>query len=146
MTHSYVTSLIQMWHDSLISLSGYFSRTRLQCCFTVVKPPLYCTRKWSCNLSCTSALSLLQFPCNGVTGQLPLPEHETFWRNTSYMSEVFLQKVSCFGRGNWPVELLQGSFSRLNADVQLKLQHYFLSQYNGVFTTVKLHLSRVLEK
>jgi len=26
--------------------------------------------------------------------------------------------------------------------VQLKLQLYFLVQYNGVFTTVKLHLSR----
>jgi len=27
-------------------------------------------------LHCTSALSLLQLPCNGSTGQLPLPEHE----------------------------------------------------------------------
>ena len=30
------------------------------------------------NLSCTSALSLLQLTCNGSTGQVPLPEHETF--------------------------------------------------------------------
>jgi len=56
--------------------SGYFSRTRLRCSFTVVKTLLYCTRKWSCNLSCTSALSRLQLPCNGSTGQVPLPEHE----------------------------------------------------------------------
>ena len=56
--------------------SGHFSRTRLKCSFTVVKTLLYCTRKWSCNLSCTSALSLLQLPCNGSTGQAPLPKHE----------------------------------------------------------------------
>jgi len=42
----------------------------------VIKPPLYCTRKWNCNLSCTSALSQLQLPCNGSTGQVPLPEYE----------------------------------------------------------------------
>jgi len=126
--------------------SGYFSRTRLKCSFTVVKTPLYCTRKWSCNLSCTSALSLLQLPCNSSTGQFPLLEHETFWRNTWYMYHVFLQKVSCSGRGTWPVEPLHGSCSRLNADVQLKLQLQFLVQYNGVFTTVQLHLSRVHEK
>ena len=49
---------------------------RLKCTFTVVKTPLYCTRKCSCNLSCTSALSLLQLLCNGSTDQVPLPEHE----------------------------------------------------------------------
>jgi len=72
--------------------SGCFSRTRRKCNFTVVKTPLYCTRKWSYNLSCTSALSLLQLPCNGSTGQVPLTEHEVFWRNTWYMNQVFLQK------------------------------------------------------
>ena len=58
----------------LMTLRGYFSRTRLKCSFTVVKTPLHCTRKWSCNLSCTSAE--LQLPCKGSTGQVPLPEHE----------------------------------------------------------------------
>jgi len=58
--------------------SGCFSRTRRKCNFTVVKTPLYCTRKWSYNLSCTSALSLLQLPCNGSTGQVPLEiSHKT---------------------------------------------------------------------
>jgi len=79
--------------------SGYFSRTRLKCNFTVVKLPLYCTRKWNCNLSCTSALSLLQLPCNGSTGQVPLPEHETFWRNTWYMYHVFFEKFRVPGGG-----------------------------------------------
>jgi len=41
---------------------------------------------------------------------------------------------------------LQGSCSRLNADVQFKLQLHFLVQYKGVFTTVKLYLSCALEK
>ena len=58
------------------TVTGYFSRSRFKCSFTVVKTLLYCTRKWSCNLSCTSALSMLQLPCNGSTGQVPLPEHE----------------------------------------------------------------------
>jgi len=41
---------------------------------------------------------------------------------------------------------VQGSCSWFNADVQLKLQLHFMVQYNGGFTTVKLHLDRVLEK
>jgi len=39
----------------------------------------------TCKMTCTSAMSLLQLPCNGSTGQVPLLEHETFSRNTSYM-------------------------------------------------------------
>ena len=66
-------------------VSGCFPRTRFKFSFTVVKPPLYCTGKWSCKMTCTSAISQLQLPCNGSTGQVPLPEHETFWRNTLYM-------------------------------------------------------------
>jgi len=53
---------------------------------------------------------------------------------------------SSSGRGTWPVEPLQGSCSRLNADVQLKLQLHFLVQNNRGFTIVKLYLSRVLKK
>jgi len=82
--------------------SGYFSRTRLKCSFTVVKPPLYCTRKWSCNLSCTSALSLLQLPYNGSTGQVPLPEAGSMLTCSSncsfislYQTMGFLQPWSC---------------------------------------------------
>jgi len=69
----------------------------------------------------------------------PPPETRNFSRNTWYMYQVFLQKVSCSQRGTWPVEPLQGSCSRLNADVKLKLQLHFLVQYNRVFTTVKMH-------
>jgi len=79
--------------------SGYFSRTQLKCSLTVVNTPLYCTRKWSCNSSCTSALSLLQLPCNGSTGHVCLPEHETFWRNTWYMNQVFREKSRVPGGG-----------------------------------------------
>jgi len=52
-------------------VSGYFSRTWFKCNFTVVKTPLCCTRKWSCKMTCTSAMSQLQLPCNGSTGQVP---------------------------------------------------------------------------
>jgi hypothetical protein len=62
------------------------------------------------------------------------------------MYQVFLQKVLFSGRGTLPVEPLQRSYSWLIADVQVILQLHFPVQYNGVFTTVKLHLNRVLEK
>ena len=105
----------------------HFSRTRLKCSFTVVKPPLYCTRKWSCNLSCTSALSLLQLPCNGSTGQVPLPEQK-------FLKEHLVRGVPpesfCSGRGTWPVEPLQGSGSRLKADVQALLIRWPINRSN----------------
>jgi len=75
-THTYTHTHTLIWPQLPTAGSGYFSRTRLKCSFTVVKTLLFCTRKWSCNLSCTSALSLLQLPCKGPTGQVPLPEHE----------------------------------------------------------------------
>jgi len=77
-----------------------------------------------------AASSLQRFNWSG-----PPPGTRNFSRNTWYMYQVLRT-----------VEPLQGSCSRLNADVQLKLQLHFLVQNNGVFTTVKLHLSRVLEK
>ena len=47
------------------SASGYFSRTQLKCSFTVVRTPLYCTKKWSCNWAarhwaCCSFLATVQ--------------------------------------------------------------------------------------
>jgi len=62
----------------MIHRGGRFSRTRFKCSFTVVNPPLYCTGKWSCKMTCTSAMSQLQLPCNGSTGQVLLQEHEIF--------------------------------------------------------------------
>jgi len=88
-----------------------------------------------------AAASLQRFNWSG-----PPPGTRNFSQNSWYMYHVYLQKVPCSGKGTWPVEPLHGSCSRLNADVQLKLQLHFLVQYNGVFTTVKLRLSRVLEK
>jgi len=55
----------------------------------------------SCKGGCISASCFLQPPRNGLTGQVPVLEHETFCRtllnfqkdcprNTSYMYEVFL--------------------------------------------------------
>ena len=49
-------------------------------------------------------------------------------------------------RGAWPDEPLHGGCSRLQADMTEHLQPHFLVQYNGVFTTMWLHLNRVLEK
>jgi len=70
------TFTFYVWIRLGTTLSGYFSRTRFKCSFTVVKTPLYCTGKWSCKKTCTSAMSQLQLPCKGSTGQVPLPEHE----------------------------------------------------------------------
>ena len=79
--------------------SGYFSRTQLKCSLTVVNTPLYCTRKWSCNLSCTSALSLLQLPDNGSTGQVPLPEHEISQRTPRTCTRCVSSKFQVPGGG-----------------------------------------------
>jgi hypothetical protein len=50
------------------------------------KNPIVLHQEMNCNLSCTSALSLLQLPAPVQLVRSPLPEHETFWRNTSYMN------------------------------------------------------------
>ena len=70
------------------------------------------------------AASLLRFNWSG-----PPPRTRNFSQNTWYMYQVFLQKVSC-------------SWSAPDQWLQL----HFMVQYNGGFTTVKLHLDRVLEK
>jgi len=62
---------------SVIRDSACFSRMRFKCSFTVVKPPLYCTGKWSCKMTCSSAMRQLQLPCNASARQF-------FSRNTKF--------------------------------------------------------------
>jgi len=82
--------------------SGYFSRTVtwFKCNFTVVKTPLYCTGKWSCNLTCTAAMSQLQLPCNSSTGQVPLPEHEISHGTPRICTRCSFRKFRVPGGGN----------------------------------------------
>jgi len=154
--------------------SGYFSRTWFKCSHMVVKTSLYCTRKCGCKCSVMSACGRLQPPCNGSTGQVPLmellktiaihrnthvhllarriPSQEISWlgmRLARRWTCVFLWIAIVFRssvRGTWPVEPLHGGCSRLQADMTEHLQPHFLVQYNGVFTTMWLHLNHVLEK
>jgi len=108
--------------------SGYFSRTRLKCSFTVVKIPLYCTRKWSCNLSCTSAFSLLQLPCNGSTGQVPLPEHEISQGTPRTCTRSSFRQFRVPGGG--PDQLNRCKEAAAGSMLTCSLNCSFISKYN----------------
>jgi len=116
-THSYA------WHDS-----GYFSRMRFKCSFTVVNTSLYCTGKWSCNLTCTSAMSQLQLPCKGSTGQVPLLEHEISHGTPGTCTRCSFRKFCVPGGGpdqlNRCKEAAAGSLLTCRSDCS------FISQYN----------------
>ena len=110
--------------------SGYFSRTRPKCSFTVVKPPLYCTRKWSCNLSCTSALNLLQLPCNSSTGQVPLPEHEISHGTPGTCTRCSFRKFRVLGEG--PDQLNRCKEAAAGSMLTCSLNCSFISWYKTI--------------
>ena len=142
------TSYSTFWTSSFYSLgsSGYFSRTRFKCSFMVVKPPLYCTGKWSWiwparqQWASSSFLATVQLVRPPSRNKRFLKEHLVHVRGVTWESFVFregdltsrtvarkLQLAHCWRAGH-----LAASFPSI---IQW-----------GVYNCVKLHLIRVLEK
>jgi len=72
-----------------------------------------------------SASCFLQSPSHSSTGQVPILEHETFFRTVLGTPRTCRKQL---------------------ADMQPPLQPHFLGQHNMVFTTMWLQLNDVLGK
>ena len=110
--------------------SGYFSRTRLKFSFMVVKPPLYGTGKWSCKMTCTSAMSQIQLPLHGSTGQVALPEHEISHRTPRTCTRCSFRKFRVPGGG--PDQLKRCTEATAGSLLTCISSGIFISQYNTI--------------
>jgi len=94
-------------------------------------------RKWSCKMTCTSALSQLQLLCNSSSGQVPLPEHAIFHETPHTCTRCSCRMFRVPGGG--PDQL--NRCKEAAAGSVLTSGHPATSTIQWVFTTVKLHFN-----